>query len=277
MRRLIREFLRTGFGLEVRSRRNTWFTAITPVEDLNALIRDLHPVQARYPLIRLGPCSDGGYLVPDCLDEIKACFSPGVSEISGFEKDCAERGVPVFLADASVDGPAEDHQLFSFSKKYVGAFSNGTFMSIDSWISSSLPSTSSDIMMQMDIEGFEYEVILSASEPLMRRLRIIVIEFHWLDQLWNLPFFKIASRAIRKLLSTHACVHIHPNNDSPIKQQFGVSIPVTMEFTFVRKELITNYYRYDFPHHLDFDNTRNPHQALPQNWFRVNDKPSIRS
>ena len=50
-----------------------------------------------------GPDGDGGYLVPDDLEGIVACFSPGVSNVAGFEKDCALKGMKVFMADASVE------------------------------------------------------------------------------------------------------------------------------------------------------------------------------
>lgn len=50
-------------------------------------------------LIRLGPMSYEGYLIPDDLEGIEACFSPSVGFNSIFEKDCADRGMKVFLAD----------------------------------------------------------------------------------------------------------------------------------------------------------------------------------
>ena len=37
----------------------------------------------------------------------------------------------VFLADQSVDQPAEGHDLFQFTKKYVGALSNDDFFTVD--------------------------------------------------------------------------------------------------------------------------------------------------
>jgi hypothetical protein len=42
------------------------------------LVHRLHPVVTTHPLIRVGAHGDGGYLVPDDLDGIAACFSPGV-------------------------------------------------------------------------------------------------------------------------------------------------------------------------------------------------------
>ena len=65
---------------------------------------------------RLGPDGDGGYLVPDDLAGIEYTFSPGVSTESGFEAALAARGQRVFLADYSVDGPAEANANFAFEK-----------------------------------------------------------------------------------------------------------------------------------------------------------------
>lgn len=74
-------------------------TKSTNPDVLMGLIRSLAPVIPPQGLIRLGPASDGGYLVPDDLAGIRACFSPGVSKVSDFEFDCANRGMQVFLAD----------------------------------------------------------------------------------------------------------------------------------------------------------------------------------
>ena len=46
----------------------------TPAQRLEQLAQALRPVQTRYPLIRIGSTHDGGYLVPDDLGGISACF-----------------------------------------------------------------------------------------------------------------------------------------------------------------------------------------------------------
>jgi hypothetical protein len=107
------------------------------------------------PLIRLGPDGDGGYLVPDDLAGINECFSPGVSGIAGFEEHCASRGMDVFLADASVDGPPVQHARFHFTPRYIGAFSGEHFLSLDDWVSSTAVPSGNDLLLQMDIEGYE--------------------------------------------------------------------------------------------------------------------------
>ena len=246
-------------------------TLLSKPEELRALIESLHPLVPNQELIRLGPQGDGGYLVPDDLAGIQACFSPGVSFVSGFEKDCAERGMQVFLADKSVDQPADQHERFHFTKKNLGVTSNESFMTLADWVASSLPESDADLMLQTDIEGYEYDIFLSTPDALMKRFRIIVAEFHLLDQLFSTPFFKLARGAFQKILQTHVCVHIHPNNYKRPVQINGISMPMVMEFTFLRKDRIqSSSYQSHFPHPLDCDNSPNPPMALPECWFRRN-------
>ncbi|MEI6719645.1 MAG: hypothetical protein WCO67_02690 [Betaproteobacteria bacterium] len=242
-------------------------TALTTRDAILPLIESLHPLDPGVPLIRMGPPGDGGYLVPDDLAGVEACFSPGVSLISGFEKDCANLGMKVFMADRSVERPADSHELFHFTRKYVGATTSEDFMTVDNWVAACLPGSRGDLILQIDIEGFEYETFLSMSDALMSRFRIIVAEFHDLDQLWNRPFFHIASSTFQKILQTHTCVHIHPNNNRPLQNTGGLSIPPQAEFTFLRKDRMrSSSFATVFPHPLDGDNTANPHYALPDCW-----------
>ena len=244
-------------------------TRLTSRDLVQRLIGRLHPVAGGHELIRLGPEADGGYVLPDDLAGIDACFSPGVSSISGFEMECAERGMKVFLADKSVDGPACRHELFTFTKKFVGATTDDDFMTLDEWVTASLPESTSDLLLQIDVEGCEYEVFLSASDALLRRFRIIVVEFHHLDHIWSEPFFQIARPVFDKLLQTHACVHIHPNNSNNALRKGGLSIPPVMEFTFHRRDRLVNPVpRSDFPCPLDRDNVPQATVPLPACWYR---------
>ena len=263
----MKELLKSGV-IRALSAVRAFPTGLTDRRDLQALLKALSPLTTNRGLVRLGPRGDGGYLVPDDLVGIEACFSPGVSNVSGFEKDCAERGMRVFLADGSVDRPAVEHPSFRFTRKFVGAVSQGDFMTLDDWVASSLPADShSDLLLQIDIEGFEYEAILAASEALLQRFRIIVAEFHHLDQLWSRPFFGLARRAFDRILRNHACVHIHPNNCCGALRLGGLTVPRIMEFSFLRKDRIErSSHETVFPHPLDCDNTPNPTLILPECW-----------
>lgn len=247
-------------------------TRLTKRDDMVELLRGLRPVTTEHPLIRLGPAGDGGYLVPDDLDGIQACFSPGVSTSSDFELVCAERGMEVFLADYSVDGPATRHPRFSFRKKFVGATTSEIFMTMADWVAQSGVDPAADLLLQIDIEGCEYETFLSMPDELMRRFRIIVVEFHRVHNLWSLPFFRLGSSALKKILQTHACVHLHPNNCRSSIHLQGLDIPRVMEASFLRRDRCgrTGWAR-DFPHPLDADNTDKPPVPLPACWYSESD------
>jgi hypothetical protein len=119
----------------------------------------------------------------------------------------------------------------------------------------------------VDTEGFEYEIFLSLSSGLMGRFRIIVTEFHNLDQYWSQPFFRLATRAYDKILQTHRCIQIHPNNCCGALRKHGLSIPRVMELTFLRNDRIraSSPARLS-PHALDRDNTPNATLLLPPIW-----------
>ena len=257
-------------GKEIITTSLAFPTPRTRTNALLDLIQSLVPKKTKAPLVRVGPKGDGGYLVPDDLQGVYALFSPGVSTISGFEKDCASMGLKVYMADKSVDRPAAVHPNFVFTKKYIGCVDDEDFMTLDSWITTSLPEDCpSDLILQMDIEGAEYESIISIPNSQLCRFRIIVVEFHSLDQLWSKPFFDLASRAFAKLLQSHSCVHIHPNNCCGYLVFDGIGIPRVAEFTFLRNDRGILPGRVEsLPHPLDVDNTSNPTLDLHPVWIR---------
>ena len=234
-----------------------------------ALIHKLQPISCDKELMRLGPRGDGGYLVPDDVEGIEACFSPGVGALSEFEKDCAGLGMEVFLADKSVDGPSFSHERFHFTKKHLGALTSGDSITMDDWVDISLQKSPSDLLLQMDIEGYEYETFLGMSDSLIKRFRIIVVELHGLDMLWSEPFFGMVSTALEKIIQNHVCVHLHPNNNEGFLSKGGLDIPRVMEFTFLRKDrVISPSPTHSFPHPLDSDNFRKPPLRLPECWYK---------
>jgi hypothetical protein len=214
-------------------------THVTPFEHVAALWARMQPETKYFDLIRFGPAGEGGYAVPDDLKGIATCFSAGVKNECGFEYDCALRGMNVFMADASVSGAASEHPRFSFENKFVGAATRGEFMTLSNWVRRSLPGDDqSELMLQMDMEGAEYETILATPEDLLRRFRIVVIKFHYLDYLFSEPLFALYSRAMHKILAGHTCVHAVASDVARYIEVPGLSIPQFAEFTFIRTDRI---------------------------------------
>lgn len=263
LKKTLLEYL-SGRGLSVV---NT-VDAFTDKDTLVSFIGKLHPFLTDKDLIRLGGSGDGGYLVTNDLEGISACFSPGVGSFSTFEKDCLKYGMQVFLADKSVDGPALKNDNFHFIKKFIGPISNEDFITMDDWINTCSADSSSDLLLQMDIEGDEYFSILNMSDYILKRCRIIVVEFHELQKLFNKEFFNIAVVVFEKILQNHICVHIHPNNSWKIEMREGIEIPRVAEFTFIRKDRIKcKSSQTIFPHPLDIDSTSKETIILPKCWY----------
>jgi hypothetical protein len=257
------------FAVSAASAASVYPVPATSRSEVAALVRSLRPRLADRELIRLGPAGDGGYLVPDDLDGIEACYSPGVGGIIGFETDCAARGMQVFMADGSVESPLTSQPRLHFEQRFVGALDDARCMTLDTWVARTLPGSTGDLMLQIDIEGAEYETLLSVSPGLLGRFRIIAAEFHDIDQWWNRPYFRIVSRAFARLLATHHCVHAHPNNCTPVVQRDGIQLPPVMEFTFWRRDRgdCARFAR-RFPHPLDVENTDEAPLPLPAHWYK---------
>lgn len=213
---------------------------------------------------------DGGYLIPNDLNGIKYCFSPGVDMESRFELELAEKGIEIFMADFSIDKPSILHPRFHFIKKYIGSDDLGNFLSLNSWIDQNLlKNDTSDLILQMDIEGFEYETILSLSRQILDRFRIIVIELHDLNRISDRYFFNLINRFFTKLLARHSVVHLHPNNYSKSIIINGIVIPPLMEITLLRNDRFTSIdYFSKFPHPLDEPNVAKVDVVLPKFWYR---------
>lgn len=197
-------------------------------------------------------------------------FSPGVGSKSDLELEFATRGVEVFMADASVDAPCHNHKLFNFDKKFIASFDSGIYMSMGEWVKKAELREGSDLILQMDIEGAEYETIYSMSKELLERFRIIVVEFHGLDKLWDKILFTNFSHAFYKLLETHRVVHIHPNNCCEVYRYKDIEIPKVMEFTFVRRDRgrVMGFVK-SFPNPLDSICVKGKKDIiLPRCWYK---------
>ncbi len=259
--------LNAGFCIAKQADRNS----------IRHLIRRLHPVVTDIPLVRLGADGDGGYLVPDDLRDVAACFSPGVDNRATFESAMIERGVPCFLADRSVDGPPFDHSMITFEHKFLGAVDDESTLTLDRWVADSAPGNH-DLVLQMDIEGAEWIVLLNASPDTLRRFRIIVTEVHDLERLLDKHAFPVIEAAFSRLLHDFHLVHNHPNNSGRSVRIGDLVIPRVMEMTWLRKDrAAANGWARQFPHPLDIVNDSDSTDVvLPAVWFGSPQPPAAR-
>jgi hypothetical protein len=240
------------------------------IDQLQDLLVSLYPVKTKFDLVRIGGNNDGGYLVPDDLEGIIACFSPGVDVTATFEKDLLSRGIKSHLADASIDAPPDGLEVASFTKKYLDGVNTDGYMTLTSWMHEQLAITG-DYILQMDIEGGEYATILTADRNTLNSFRIIVIEIHDVQHWFNnLIAWGLVQTFFAKLLQDFNVVHNHPNNNCPFIEVDGILMPTVFELTFLRKDRSpTTGFCTEFPHPLDMPNVLDkPDRPLPKGMYK---------
>ena len=236
---------------------------------LSAFLKQIYPVGTNHALIRMGGEKDGGYLVPDDIDGVSACFSPGVNTVADFELELTKRGIKCYLADASVEAPPVANPLFDFEKKFLGSRTENHFITLGDWVDSKSPGDG-DLILQMDIEGAEYGVLHATSDALLKRFRIIIIEFHDLDHLYDSFSFEFLRLTFERLMESFEVVHVHPNNCEHPVRVGDITVPPVMEVTFLRKDRVTSKtQRSDFPHPLDRANIHKRGDLALPNWNKL--------
>jgi len=241
---------------------------MSPIDRLQSTASLLHPCQSKFPLVRMGSEADGGYLIPDDLEHIKACFSPGVDTFATFETDLLKRGIGSHLADYSVDNVPIGLDALSFTKKFIGANTEGNYISLQDWVNEFEPNAKdNELLLQMDVEGAEYETILTCPSSIIAKFRIMVIEFHAIESWGHKDFLNVVDATFKKILRTHFVVHSHPNNAMGLVDMNGFIAPRIFELSFLRRTRSYIGTVATTPHPLDYPNVTNmPNLDWRQCW-----------
>ena len=227
-------------------------------DDIRSAIGLLVPSGCSAELIRLGGNGDGAYLLPDLLEGVEACFSPGVSTQTAFETELAERyDIPSYLCDASVQASQLKliPELHTFTPQWLGSFTGGNTTTLDAWVAGSAHAEAASLLLQMDIEGAEYNALLACSDAVLSRFRLAVIELHDLPALASARFLQMKFLPVlRKLLLHFDLVHAHANNCCGTVELAGWEVPQVIELTFLRKADNPQPHHRRIPHPLDVVN-----------------------
>lgn len=187
-------------------------------------------------LRKVGGEGDGSYWIPDDLSGIKRLFSPGVSQEVAFDIAIADSGIPVSMVDPSVSSPPVDHPLFHFLQLSLASYSCAAARKISfvDWISQELGNSDpGSVIVQMDIEGSEYEVISSISPDVLNSIGIFVVELHFLHHLMSANGFLLMAPVISKLLDNFTLVSCVPNLSCGSFWCGGARLPRMLEVTLV--------------------------------------------
>ncbi|WP_286910430.1 FkbM family methyltransferase [Roseovarius sp.] len=247
--------------------------SLTAPQDLHGFFANLRDHYVPMNLIRIGGDGDGGYLLPDLREDISHCFSPGISDIATFEEEIAtSHGINSFMADASVTAPPTDNPHFHFQKKFLGSRDSGVLMTLKTWMETSVDPDDDSLLLQMDIEGAEYDVLTLESAETLRRFNCMVIEFHGVQEIFHANFFRVFSAIFDKIFQNFSICHLHPNNYYGTIINHGIATPQIMEITFVRNDMIAAHKTdgpIQLPHPLDRPNVaEKPDIIMPDIWWK---------
>ena len=224
-----------------------------PAEDLSLFLESFRPIDVGVSLIRIGGPNDGGYLLPKDFDGISACLSAGSDALWNFEKDLYRVArIPSHIIDSQDKKPIDLASEHTYTSKWLGSVTKGELITLQDWIQT-LPIENTDLILQMDIEGYEWETLLNVPNSVLSRFRIIIVEFHRIPNLLNK---KIVNRyyepLLKKLDQNFGVVHLHANNSCGETSFGGICFPNVFEVTYLRRDRFTESHSFaKLPNDLD--------------------------
>tara|TARA_A100001388_G_C28732360_1_gene482157 strand:- start:450 stop:1229 length:780 start_codon:yes stop_codon:yes gene_type:complete len=206
-----------------------------------------------HDLIRLGNQKDGGYLIPNIIENIHLCFSAGVGEDITFEQELKKKNIKCFLADGTVEAP----NGFNFLKKNINIYNDKYNIDINTWLNSNFENLNDlNTILKLDVEGSEIGIIYNIDEKILSKVNILIVEFHDFLYLGNHFSNRIYNEVFNKILKYFTICHIHPNNFGSTKYINNINMPSLLEFTFINNVLLKtkNKTQKIIPHPLDRKN-----------------------
>jgi len=184
--------------------------------------------------IRLGVNGDGGYVIGN-VPNYDCYISAGVSNEESFSRDFIKQfnmnKYNSYAFDGTIDNyPYQYTRDITFIKKNIASYRSPTKANL-----SQLINHYNNIFLKMDIEGCEYDWLLSLTQENLNKFKQIVIEFHGInDNSWGKKYNE-KIECFKLLSNTHYIIHAHGNNFSGLQNK----IPDVIELTYLRKDSFT--------------------------------------
>jgi hypothetical protein len=209
-------------------------SSIDRIRQIGALV---NPKTARgVKKVRVGGANDGGYVCLNEFQDIVAALSLGIEDNVSWDFDIAERNIPVFQYDHTISSPPCYHKNFAFYRSKISTVEGDNVESINSIIRKNSFSLPSSVIGKIDIEGDEWDVLLSASDASLQVFSQLICEFHWFDKIIEDQFFERMIQVLHKLNKVFQVVHVHANNYAPLLVVGNHLFPNVVEITFANRQ-----------------------------------------
>ena len=185
-----------------------------------------------YNKIRIGKKNDGGYILLNDFKNIKIAYSFGINNEISFEKELADRNIDIYMYDHTINMLPFENSKFHWKKKGLcGIKSKDQNMETLSEIIKENGHLKEDNMiLKMDIEGYEWEVFQSLPFNIFNQFKFIIVEFHFEDS--EIEYYNI----LKRILISHKIFHIHCNNCGEMINLKGLKMCQALEISFIQKQ-----------------------------------------
>lgn len=239
---------------------------MNPVVEALAL---LTPFDVDKKKVRIGPKTDGGYILLDDLSPEQTVISYGISTEYKFEEEMAKRGHNVYMFDhtiPSIDAISEKMKFYPEGVAGVSDPVNSLYSIEDHLAKCNIHGN--NLILKMDVEGAELDAIGMASPAVLQRFDQIALEIHGLSNLNDDVFREKVCVMLRRINNLFTLFHVHANNYDGSDVLYIVSgIPVSniLELSYTKTiNIHSTTSRTLYPTALDFPNVRGKDKLL---WF----------
>ena len=206
------------------------------------------PWNVNVPKVRVGENRDGGYVMLNDVFGATCMLGYGVDINVTFDNDFVNKfNIPAYIFDHTIKEVPKLNDRIIFTPEGIGAKDAAPLYSLATHVKRHVPD-GEQFVLKMDVEGAEWEVFRTAD---FSRVTQLIAELH--------DIHKAPLEVLDRINEQFYLVHIHANN-YPKQPYFKIDrvrqVPVVLECTWVRKDLVQNATPSDekYPTELDFKN-----------------------
>lgn len=229
----------------------------------------LTPYDVNVPKVRLGPNTDGGYVLLDNIHPSQDIISYGIEKQYIFDERMAAAGHKVYMFDHTIDGIEKTNDNMIWVKEGVAGrdLPEENLYTIESHLARN-QIIGNDLILKMDVEGAEYDALFALPEEILQRFKLITLEVHGLANLESITYRDVFLRFFEKLNLYHTLFHVHANNcdgSGGLHIVDGVPVSNLIELSYVRTVDVTRRPSQTlYPTPLDYPNIAAKDKLL---WF----------
>ena len=175
------------------------------------------------------------------LDDLNSgnyvAYSFGINDDVSWDSDMADRGFEIYMYDHTIESLPSDREAYHYFKQGIAGSPNpeNSMDTLDNFILQNGHQDCNNMILKMDVEGCEWDVLMSIESSTLNQFDQIVLEFHNLISACDDETAQKKISVLKKLNETHKPIHLHGNNCGYSICIDDTLYPDVMEVTYVKK------------------------------------------